>query len=1071
MLNYSLSNICGCVYTGGKIRFSGDGNSLFVPVNNRINVYDLNDNKCSTLRSEGRNDLRHIVIHPSMEIAITIDKFAYGCVLNLLRDQIICRILFKSKTGIVTSFNYGNMLSPQEEQDCVNCALFTHRGEYFLLGIGRRVVIWKSPSRKNNYRLVKYNDICYHSLNVTWIDVSEDDRFFLTCSYDLTIRIHTVERRRKVRPTVLGGNKSTIVAAFFARGGDFIFSVNKSGLILVWSYGEAAREASEAASEAGEAVDAVNVDDAVDVADLADVTAPPATLSKAFTRRWRQKTVYFCNQEKHEEVTSACFNREHCLAVIAYSSGRFGIYSAPEMTSLYTISINACTIDDIAISGDGQWIALAEANNGTVIVWEWKSESYIMKQSTTSRNVKCVRFSPIISHLKIGSHVAESASAYHESENFTSKFVIVTGSEDGTLRLYDYVSYINFVTFSVHQDAVTDVCFLPQGNAFLSCSLDGTVRAFDLLRYRNFKVYAAGELDEGEIGGGRGSRAANSANAANAAPPAAKLQVQFLCVSVNLSGNIVAAGGRGAEYVVYIWNVQTAKCIDKLYGHDSPIIRVCFSTSLKNEGVIASCSWSKKVLLWDLYARRNKGSKFDEMVNSHDVSYMCFDPRGNDILAICTMSCKILFWDVQAQEIVGTVEGARDIKRGQFIGQQYSSIPRMKKRKNVSNGSHSGNAKGDDSVYEDELEDEGINSVVNQSCYFTALDYVQNGNYIIGCANCSVSLYIYDTNLYVLVKMLDVTSNFCVDGIRRELSRRYLTAQGTNICQLDLSDEEGDILTDKYRVANRKRRNEMLPGSLEEHHVVSKFKKSKLTLHAVSISGDDRHVAVACSGGLYVFTKDHQFQYALPVRLGVKGKGSGADATSLGGVTYRGLVAPLLYEPQYLTEHVNVPNLRMAVRRNEYVKAFLLCLALNSYEHMVEVYERTPYHVVPLCVKILTKPFVFLLINFIKVLLLNDTLKHIHLHLCYLNAIFTSHFSVFVNADLGGHSSGVGSTREERQQRQQQQQQQQKPQRAAEDHRNALLLILKQLLTVYSGLQHLYGDNAHVLRYLSARRS
>ncbi|GAB64514.1 WD-repeat protein p103 [Plasmodium cynomolgi strain B] len=1044
MLNYSLSNICGCVYTGGKIRFSGDGNTLFVPVNNRINVYDLSDNKCNTLKSESKNDLRHIVIHPNMEIAITIDKFEYGCILNLLKDQIISRILFKSKTGIVTSFNYESMYSPQEEQDSVNCALFTHRGEYFLLGIGRRVVIWKSPNRKNNYRLVKYNDICYHSLNVTWIDVSEDDRFFLTCSYDLTIRIHTVEKRRKVRPTVLGGNKSTIVAAFFSKGGEFIFSVNQSGLILVWSYEEAmSEEVGGAAGEAGgEAMNEATGDGTEESPEQPEQPEQPLSTAsaptKAFARRWRQKKVYFCNQEKNEEVTSVCFNREHSLVVIAYSSGRFGIYSAPDMTSLYTISINASTIDDITISNDGQWIALAEANNGTVIVWEWKSESYIMKQSTTSRNVRCVKFSPIISHLKIGSHIVETANAYHESENFTSKFVIVTGSEDGSIRLYDYVSYMNFVTFSVHTDAVTDVCFLPQGNAFVSCSLDGTVRAFDLLRYRNFKV-------------------------------------QFLCVSVNLSGNIVAAGGRGSEYVVYIWNVQTAKCIDKLYGHNSPIMKVCFSTSLKNEGIIASCSWSKKVLLWDLYARRNKGSKFDEMVNSHDVSFMCFDPRGNDILAICTMSCKIIFWDVQSQEIIGTVEGARDIKRGHYIGQQYSAIPRMKKRKKIMHGRHDENGKHADSVYEDELEDEGINSVVNQNCYFTAVDYIQNGNYIIGCANCSVSLYIYDTNLYVLMKIIDLTSNYCVDGIRREYSRRYLTAQGSNICEFDLSDEEGDLYIDKYRIANRKKKNSMLPGSLEEHWMVNRFKKHKLTLNRLSISGDDRHVAVACSVGLYVFTKDHQFQYVVPVRLCSK-NGDGKHITSGGNGGYRGLVAPLLYEPQYLTEHVNVRNLKMAVRRNEYVKAFLLCLALNSYEHIVEVYEKTPYHVVPLCVKILTKPFVFLLINFIKVLLLNDTMKHIHLHLCYLNAIFTSHFSVFVNTDMGGQSSRGGSTKQGKQQQGKQQEQQQgggarvvSP-HGVEDHRNALLLILKQLFTVYSGLQHLYGDNTHVLRYLCAQR-
>ncbi|GAW79011.1 hypothetical protein, conserved [Plasmodium gonderi] len=1121
MMNYNLSNICGCVYTGGKIQFSEDGNSLFVPVSNRVNVYDLNDNKCNTLKSENKNDLRHIVIHPNMEIAITIDKFEYGCIINLLKDQIISRILFKSKTGIITSFNYNNIFTPQEEQDSVNCALFTHNGKYFLIGIGRRVIIWKSPNKNNNYKLVKYNDICYHSLNVTSIDVSEDDQFFISTSYDLTIRIHTIERRRKTRPTILTGNKTTIVAAYFSKGGHFIFSVNKSGLILLWSYettGEAvAHQAdrvdnvdhanhSDAADHANhanhlDAADHANHDnhsDAADHADHADRTGRvrPARRRKAYEKRWWQKKVYFCNQEKNEEVTSVCFNREQNMTVIAYSSGRFGIYKMPEMVSLYTISVSTNSIDDIAISNDGEWIALAESSNGTVIVWEWKSESYIMKQSTTSRNIKCVKFSPIISHLRIGSHIVENANTYHESENFTSKFVIVTGNEDGTIKLYDYISFMNFVTFTAHTDSVTDVCFLPQGNAFISCSLDGTIRAFDLLRYRNFKVYTADYMSDEN--GETNNRSALSSkfddddddysnNGAllnqdeekkkkkkkkkilNGSEKYEKrINVQFLCVSVNLSGNIVAAGGRGNEYIVYIWNIQTGKCIDKLYGHNSPIIKVCFSTSVKNEGIIASCSWSNKVLLWDLYARRNKGSKFDEIVNSHDISYMCFDPRGNDILAICTLNCKIIFWDVQVQEIVGTIEGIRDIKRGQFIGEQFSAIPKMNKKRKKINNLKNGNDKDDEFVNPDELEDEGINTTVNQNSHFTSIDYVQNGNYIIGCANCSVSMYIYDTNLYVLIQIIDLTTNFSIDGIKREISKRYLTEQGTNIYEFDLSDEDGNVQMDKYRIQNRKKKNNMLPGSIDEHYIMNKFKKYKFILNSISISGDDRHVAVACSVGLYVFTKDYQFQYVVPTFLrGAIGEGK---KTKNG---YKGLIMPLLYEPQFLTEHVTLRNLKLAIKKNEYMKAFILCLALNNYEHMIEVYEKTPYNIIPLCVKMLSKPFVFLLINFIKVLLLNDTLKHIHLHLLYLNSIFTSHFSLFLNANFFVHSdnsTGGGAEGGPKGDDANKNILKRRTYSAhsSDEYRNALLLILKQVFTVYNGLQHLYSNNTHVLRYLSA---
>ncbi|CRG93083.1 rRNA processing WD-repeat protein, putative [Plasmodium gallinaceum] len=1050
MLNYNLSNICGCFYTGGKILFSDDGNSLFVPVSNRVNIYDLNSNSCNTLKSENKNDLRYIAIHPNMEIAITIDKFEYGCVINLLKDQIISRILFKSKTGIITSFNYNSIFSPQEEQDSVNSALFTHNGKFFLIGIGRRVIIWRSPNKKNNYRLIKYNDICYHSLNIISIDISTDDKYFLTTSYDLTIRIHTVEKKKRMKPTILSGNKTTIVAAFFSKNREYIFSVNKSGLIIVWSYEKEKNEVNDQENEnenddknyENEIVEVINEDADKNFEEKNNANESSILLkksfyetkkkkNKAFKKRWCYKKIYYCNQEKNEEVTRACFNKEHDLLVIAYSSGKFGIYNTPDMISLYNISINTSTIDDIAINKDGQWIALAESNNGTIIIWEWKSESYILKQNTTNKNVKCVRFSPIISHLKIGSYIVDNSNAYHESDNFTSKFVIVTGNEDGTIKLYDYLSYINFVTFTAHTNTVTDICFLPQGNAFISCSLDGTVRAFDLLRYRNFKVYTPDVISDENGNTSRKKDMNKSVKNVNK-----KLNVQFLCVSVNISGNIVAAGGRGNEFIVYIWNVQTAKCIDKLFGHNSPITKVCFSTNLKNEGVIASCSWSKSVLVWDLYARRNKGSKFEEIMCSHDISYMCFDPRGNDILAVCTLSCKIIFWDISAQEIIGTIEGARDIKRGRLIGEEFLAIPKVNKKRKKGN-------ELEGYTYIDDMEEESKNTIVNQNCYFTCIDYIHNGNYIIGSANCSVSLYIYDTNLYLLIKIIDLTKNYCVDGIKREISTRYLTAEGKNIYEFDLSDEEGDIYLDNYKIINRKKKQSILPGQINENYLNSKFKKYKLLLNHLHISGDDRHIAVACSTGLYVFTKDFQYQFVPNFKN-----------------IYKGLINPLTYIPKYLTENVNLQNLKNSLKKKEYMKAFILCLALNNYEHILEVYEKIPYNLIPLCVKILTKPFLFILINFIKTLLINDTIKHIHLHLYYLNSIFTIHFNIFLNNDF------YNSTKSKQIKKNNEIIQRNISATSSDESRASLLLILKQIFTVYNGLQYLYSNNINVLKFL-----
>ena len=38
---WQFSNLCGAVYKEGNVEFTGDGNSVFSPVGNRISLFDL----------------------------------------------------------------------------------------------------------------------------------------------------------------------------------------------------------------------------------------------------------------------------------------------------------------------------------------------------------------------------------------------------------------------------------------------------------------------------------------------------------------------------------------------------------------------------------------------------------------------------------------------------------------------------------------------------------------------------------------------------------------------------------------------------------------------------------------------------------------------------------------------------------------------------------------------------------------------------------------------------------------------------------------------------------------------
>jgi periodic tryptophan protein 2 len=96
---------------------------------------------------------------------------------------------------------------------------------------------------------------------------------------------------------------------------------------------------------------------------------------------------------------------------------------------------------------------------------------------------------------------------------------------------------------------VTGIAFAGKGNgkAVISSSLDGTVRAHDLIRYKNFRTMTS------------------------------PTPVQFTCVAVDASGEIVCAGAL-EPFSIYVWALQTGRLLDVLAGHEGPISCLDFSS-------------------------------------------------------------------------------------------------------------------------------------------------------------------------------------------------------------------------------------------------------------------------------------------------------------------------------------------------------------------------------------------------------------------------------------------------------------------------------------------------------------
>jgi periodic tryptophan protein 2 len=99
------------------------------------------------------------------------------------------------------------------------------------------------------------------------------------------------------------------------------------------------------------------------------------------------------------------------------------------LTLLQTFQIAEAPIDAISFNEDGNWIALGLRLTGQLIVWEWRSQSYILNQSQLS---------------------------YEVTSMCMSSSLIATGAVGGVIRLWDSQSMLCVARFTA-DNASTDM--------------------------------------------------------------------------------------------------------------------------------------------------------------------------------------------------------------------------------------------------------------------------------------------------------------------------------------------------------------------------------------------------------------------------------------------------------------------------------------------------------------------------------------------------------------------------------------------------------------------------------------
>eukprot|EP01095_Lingulamoeba_sp_RSL-Kostka_P011113 TRINITY_DN4152_c0_g1_i1.p1 TRINITY_DN4152_c0_g1~~TRINITY_DN4152_c0_g1_i1.p1 ORF type:complete len:406 (+),score=132.85 TRINITY_DN4152_c0_g1_i1:122-1339(+) len=214
---------------------------------------------------------------------------------------------------------------------------------------------------------------------------------------------------------------------------------------------------------------------------------------------------------------------------------------------------------------------------------------------------------------------------------------IVSSSEDGSIKLWDYESGDFEKTLRGHTGAVQDVCFENSGHLLASCSADLNIKLWNT--QSNYECIKTLKGHDHNVS----------------------------CVKFTPTGDHLISSSR--DKTIRIWEVESGYCIKILEGHEEWVRKVIVDDE---SNIIASCSKDQTIRLWNFTQGICVGVLRE---HSHDVECIAFSPPNFDpltedrkgkkkkklpqgaYLASGSRDKTIKIWEVSTQQCILTLEG------------------------------------------------------------------------------------------------------------------------------------------------------------------------------------------------------------------------------------------------------------------------------------------------------------------------------------------------------------------------------------------------------------------------------
>ncbi|XP_013867463.1 PWP2 small subunit processome component [Austrofundulus limnaeus] len=587
---YKFSNLLGAVYRQGNLNFSKDGNAVISPVGNRISIFDLKNNTSETLPISTTKNITCVGLSPDGNLAIVVDEDGAALLVSLITRAVLHHFHFHKPVSSIR---------------------FSHDGRKFIVTKGNVALMYHAPGKQREFNAFVLDKSYYGPYDeTTCIDWTDDSKCFVVGSKDMSTWVFGAERWANLICYSLGGHKDLIVGCFFEQDSLDLYTVSQDGTLCIWESNteldglvlQKHKDKPKPRRQDEEEEEEEDMGEKEEGEVIRGTAETPKSKDETKHVRYKQRSKHFFNKEgDFNNLTAAAFHKPTHILVTAFASGIFHLHELPEFNLIHSLSISDQRIASVAFNSSGDWIAFGCSRMGQLLVWEWQSESYVFKQQGHFNNMAALAYSPDGQY-------------------------IVTGGDDGKVKVWNTNSGHCFVTFTEHSSSITGVTFTSSGFVIISASLDGTVRAFDLHRYRNFRTFTSPR-------------------------PA-----QFSSLAVDVSGELVSAGAQDS-FEIFLWSMQTGRLLEVLGGHEGPVSSLCFSPV---QSILASASWDRTIRLWDML---DSWQVKETLRLTSDGLCVTYRPDGQE-LAVATLNGEISFWNPQTAAQTGSLAGRHDLQTG-----------------------------------------------------------------------------------------------------------------------------------------------------------------------------------------------------------------------------------------------------------------------------------------------------------------------------------------------------------------------------------------------------------------------